>query len=148
MLKNLPIISLLAVAVSACSTSTGKDIASTTPSSKVSSTKTMVHFAFDSAELTKVAKQRLIKEAHEQKMRSTSILVEGHCDKVGTDEYNHALGLRRAKAVSFFLIKQGVPSQCIQSISFGKRLAISSNHAENRKGVVVDQGGYCSPYYY
>jgi len=48
------------------------------------------------------------------------ILVEGHCDERGTNEYNLALGERRAKATISYLVSQGVQADRITLISYGK----------------------------
>ncbi|MBN2963686.1 peptidoglycan-associated lipoprotein Pal [Sulfurospirillum sp. T05] len=49
-----------------------------------------------------------------------SIKVEGNCDEWGTDEYNYALGLKRAKAVKDALVAQGVSSERVMVVSFGE----------------------------
>jgi len=46
--------------------------------------------------------------------------VEGHCDASGSDEYNYALGLRRASAVKNALINKGINSNSILMISMGE----------------------------
>ena len=48
------------------------------------------------------------------------IKIEGNCDEFGTDEYNYALGLKRAKAVKDSLIAQGVASSKMIMVSFGE----------------------------
>ncbi len=49
-----------------------------------------------------------------------SIKVEGNCDEWGTDEYNYALGLKRAKSVKESLVSFGVDSKRIMIVSFGE----------------------------
>jgi peptidoglycan-associated lipoprotein len=49
-----------------------------------------------------------------------SIKIEGNCDEWGTDEYNYALGLKRAKSVKDALIAQGVPAERIMVVSYGE----------------------------
>ncbi len=49
-----------------------------------------------------------------------SIIVEGNCDEWGTDEYNQALGLKRAKAVKEALIAKGVNADRIAVKSYGE----------------------------
>jgi len=51
---------------------------------------------------------------------NAKIKIEGHCDERGSDEYNLALGDRRAKAVAAYLITLGVKQDKISTISFGK----------------------------
>jgi peptidoglycan-associated lipoprotein len=48
------------------------------------------------------------------------ILVEGHCDDRGSDEYNIALGTSRAESVKQSLLRQGVSADRIKTISYGK----------------------------
>jgi peptidoglycan-associated lipoprotein len=48
------------------------------------------------------------------------ILVEGHCDDRGSDEYNLALGTSRAESVKQSLLQQGISADRIQTISYGK----------------------------
>ena len=48
------------------------------------------------------------------------IMVEGHCDDRGSEEYNLALGASRAESVKRTLLQQGVPSDRVKTISYGK----------------------------
>lgn len=50
----------------------------------------------------------------------TAIKLEGNCDEFGSDEYNYALGLRRANAVKDSLVAQGVDAAAISMVSFGE----------------------------
>ncbi len=52
--------------------------------------------------------------------RDFSIKVEGNCDEWGTDEYNYALGLKRAKSVKEALVSFGVSPERIMIVSFGE----------------------------
>lgn len=54
------------------------------------------------------------------KKTDRQLLVEGHCDERGTDEYNLALGERRALAVRRYLIALGVASDRVHTISYGE----------------------------
>jgi len=51
---------------------------------------------------------------------SGKIKIEGHCDASGTDEYNYALGLRRAKAAKDALIANGIPANKVTLVSMGE----------------------------
>jgi peptidoglycan-associated lipoprotein len=51
---------------------------------------------------------------------STLVLIEGHCDERGTNEYNLALGERRAKATMNYLVSQGIQANRITIISYGE----------------------------
>lgn len=48
------------------------------------------------------------------------VKIEGHCDATGTDEYNYALGLRRAKSAKEALVDRGINSSSITMISMGE----------------------------
>jgi peptidoglycan-associated lipoprotein len=58
------------------------------------------------------------------------ILIEGHCDERGTNEYNLALGERRAKSAMNYLVAQGVQASRITIISYGKERPICPEHNE------------------
>jgi peptidoglycan-associated lipoprotein len=51
---------------------------------------------------------------------SSNVLIEGHCDERGTNEYNLALGDRRAKAVRDYLIALGIAANRIETLSYGE----------------------------
>ncbi|MDD5549213.1 MAG: OmpA family protein, partial [Sulfurovaceae bacterium] len=52
------------------------------------------------------------------------IKIEGNCDEFGTDEFNYALGLKRAKAVKDALVAKGVPESVFSLISLGESTPI------------------------
>jgi len=58
------------------------------------------------------------------------ILVEGHCDERGTNEYNLALGDRRAKAARDYLIALGIASNRIEMLSYGEEKPLCKESAE------------------
>jgi len=71
-----------------------------------------------------------------------NLLIEGHCDERGTEEYNLALGERRAKSVRDYLIDLGVMENHIQTISYGESRPFEYAHNEqawqqNRRGQPV-----------
>ena len=73
---------------------------------------------------------------------STAVTIEGHCDDRGSEEHNRALGERRARAVGKELARLGVPTERIDTISFGKdRLADPGHdakaHQKNRHAEFV-----------
>jgi peptidoglycan-associated lipoprotein len=57
--------------------------------------------------------------------------VEGHCDERGTEEYNRALGERRALAVRDYLMNLGIDGDRIFTISYGEDLPAADGHDEN-----------------
>ena len=54
------------------------------------------------------------------KWPQTMIRVDGHCDERGSAEYNLALGAMRAESAREFLVRQGIPSKILKTISYGK----------------------------
>jgi peptidoglycan-associated lipoprotein len=58
------------------------------------------------------------------------VLIEGHCDERGTNEYNLALGERRAKAAMNYLVSQGVQANRITIISYGEERPVCAEHNE------------------
>ncbi len=70
------------------------------------------------------------------------LLIEGHCDERGTEEYNRSLGERRALAIRELLTKSGVESAHVFTRTFGKDRPASTghdeaSHARNRRGEFV-----------
>ncbi len=65
------------------------------------------------------------------KNSTTRLSVEGHCDERGTNEYNLALGDRRAKAVKDYLVTLGVDSGRMDVISYGEERPICSDQTED-----------------
>jgi len=62
---------------------------------------------------------------------SQKLLIEGHCDERGSEEYNLALGDRRAKATEEFLNTMGIPAQQLTIISFGKARPVCTDSNED-----------------
>ena len=59
------------------------------------------------------------------------VLIEGHCDERGTNEYNLALGERRAKSTMNYLVAQGIQANRITIISYGKERPVCSEKNES-----------------
>lgn len=80
-----------------------------------------VFFEYDSYMLTTVAQQLLRESAKRlDNNRKEKVTLEGHCDERGSDEYNLALGERRALAVKNYLLELGVASERLITISYGE----------------------------
>jgi peptidoglycan-associated lipoprotein len=60
-----------------------------------------------------------------------NVLIEGHCDERGTEEYNLGLGDQRANAVKDSLVRLGVPSSRIDTVSYGKERPFCTDENEN-----------------
>jgi peptidoglycan-associated lipoprotein len=91
-----------------------------------------VYFEFDKATLTKDARDALVKNGEWLRInREVDIIIEGHCDERGTNEYNLALGDRRAETVKTFLADLGIPSSRVKTISYGEEQPADPNHSES-----------------
>ena len=93
--------------------------------------KRVVHFDYDSSELSNEDYQTL--QAHAQFLNANAnskIALTGHTDERGTREYNMALGERRAKAVQSYLITNGVNATQLEAVSYGKEMPINAGHDE------------------
>lgn len=91
----------------------------------------MIHFDFDRYFIRDDAKPVLEKNASWlKKWDSVQVLIEGHCDERGTEEYNLALGEKRAKSTFDYLVSLGVSSDRIKTISYGKSQPLDTGHNE------------------
>ena len=102
-----------------------------------------VHFAFDSAAILSKEESKLIIVSEKLKSdMSAYMLIEGHCDERGTEEYNRALGERRALALREALDHAGIDAGRVQTISYGKDKPADTGHDEsawskNRRGEFI-----------
>ena len=91
----------------------------------------MVHFDFDSFEIKEEYRPLLQAKAELlKKYDNVTIVIEGYCDERGTEEYNLALGERRARAAYEFLILLGVAPERLSIVSFGEEDPIDLGHNE------------------
>jgi len=103
-----------------------------------------VHFDFDSAVVKTSEKPKVDAVAGYMKGAGpgVALLIEGHCDERGTEEYNRALGERRALALREALISMGADGSRITTRSFGEDKPVALGHDEaswrqNRRGEFV-----------
>jgi peptidoglycan-associated lipoprotein len=102
-----------------------------------------VHFNFDKYDIRPEDAQILKDNAALLlKYPQVKIQVEGHCDERGTNEYNLALGERRANAAKKYLVSLGISTDRISSISYGEEKPLDTGHneeawAKNRRGHFV-----------
>jgi peptidoglycan-associated lipoprotein len=90
-----------------------------------------VHFAYDSSVIRKSEQANLQSVAQALAADpNTKLLVEGNCDERGTEEYNRALGERRALAAREALAKQGVDPMRVFTRSYGKDKPADTGHDE------------------
>ena len=97
-------------------------------------------FDYDRSELRDDARASLAADAQWlKKYTSAKILIEGHCDERGTEEYNIALGDRRANATREYLASLGISASRVATVSYGKERPFCSQENEdcwqqNRRG--------------
>jgi peptidoglycan-associated lipoprotein len=92
-----------------------------------------IGFAFDSSDIT--SSQREILDAQiefikQNKSDIKRIVVSGYCDERGSIEYNYALGERRANSVKKYLVKNGISSSIISTVSYGKEVVLVEGSSE------------------
>ena len=91
----------------------------------------VVYFDFDSAQVNPGERSKI--EAVANYLRSNpniGVIVEGHCDERGSNEYNLALGERRALAVRAYLISLNIDAGRIQTKSYGEERPVALGHDE------------------
>ena len=103
-----------------------------------------IRFAYDSSVVKagEGSKVEAVATAFKAMDAAKDLLVEGHCDERGTEEYNRALGERRALAMREYLIRLGVPSDRIHTKTLGKDQPVEFGHNEaawskNRRGEFI-----------
>lgn len=90
-----------------------------------------IHFAFDSSVIRKSEKSNLQAVASALSADANlKLLIEGNCDERGTEEYNRALGERRALAAREALAKLGVDPMRVRTISYGEDRPVDPGHDE------------------
>ncbi|MCE5251201.1 peptidoglycan-associated lipoprotein Pal [bacterium] len=90
-----------------------------------------VYFDFDKSDIRSDMKGVVTGNAEIlNKNNSVKILIEGHCDERGTNEYNMALGQRRADSVKQFFMDYGISSSRLSTISYGEERPAAQGHNE------------------
>jgi peptidoglycan-associated lipoprotein len=112
----------------------GKESAPATPAEadviKIITTGS-IYFDFDKAELSAASKDILKKKADVLRDNpKLSVTIEGHCDERGTNEYNLALGERRADAAFKYLNAMGIAADRLKTVSYGEEKPAAAGHDE------------------
>jgi peptidoglycan-associated lipoprotein len=90
-----------------------------------------IYFDFDSYKLSGTARSNLVKDAEMIKKDSAGkVRIEGNCDERGSDEYNLALGEKRANVAMQYLVALGIPAERLSVISYGKEKPADPGHDE------------------
>ena len=98
-----------------------------------------VHFAYDSSVIRSADKSKVSAVADYLKANpKAAVRVEGNCDERGTEEYNRSLGERRALAGREELVRLGIESGRVDTLSYGEDKPVNSGHndtawKENRR---------------
>ena len=122
-------------------------VADATPQAKADDTAELkrlltgpiAHFDFDQARLTDQDREKLQTLAKALKAHPAArIRIAGNCDELGTEEYNLALGQRRAEVARKYLADLGIAASRLETISYGEnRPAVEGHdeaaHAANRR---------------
>jgi len=99
-----------------------------------------VYFDFDKYDLKPDARERLSKNADFLKQHPGFVVtIEGHADERGTNDYNIALGDRRANAAREYLVTLGIQAARVKTVSFGEERPVCTESNEscwwrNRRG--------------
>jgi peptidoglycan-associated lipoprotein len=89
-----------------------------------------VFFDFDKYDIRPGDGKILDANAAWLKSNDNLVLIEGHCDERGTNEYNLALGERRAKSTMNYLVSQGIQASRITIISYGEERPVCTEKTE------------------
>ncbi len=98
-----------------------------------------IYFDFDKSNLSDEAQLILVKIAKYMIDAPENVYITGHCDERGSDDYNNALGQRRAEAAKGWLTANGVPKEKVKTRSLGKQWPIirgcenETCHEKNRR---------------
>jgi len=90
-----------------------------------------IYFEFDKSTLTPAAQDNLLRKAEWLRENpDATVTIEGHCDNRGTNEYNLALGDRRAESAKAFLVDLGIDASRLTTISYGEERPVDPRNNE------------------
>jgi outer membrane protein OmpA-like peptidoglycan-associated protein len=96
----------------------------------------IVHFDFDKYNIKKIYVPDLDQHvAYLSANPSSPVIVEGHTDSIGSDQYNQKLSERRATAVRQYLIEKGIASSRIQIVGYGEQRPIADNKTKEGRAI-------------
>ena len=102
-----------------------------------------IYFEYDKYDLKTEARETLKANANWLKTNASArVEIEGHADERGTNEYNLALGAKRAQAARDYLVTLGISKERLSTISYGEELPVCKEQNEgcwqkNRRGRFV-----------
>jgi len=102
----------------------------------------IVTFDFDKYDIRPEWAAAVQENARRLISRKLAVVIEGHCDEHGTNEYNLALGQRRAESMRQALLAAGVPTAQLKTLSYGEERPADPGHdpaawARNRRAVLT-----------
>ena len=90
-----------------------------------------IYFEFDKSSLTPAAQDNLLRKAEWLRNNpDATATIEGHCDDRGTNEYNLALGDRRAESAKTFLVDLGIEVSRLTTISYGEERPVCTDQTD------------------
>jgi peptidoglycan-associated lipoprotein len=93
---------------------------------------TMIHFDYDKSNIRPGDAETLdTKVAILRANPNVRVRISGHCDERGSDEYNLALGNRRATSTKQYLVSHGIDASRIETVSFGEERPLAMGHDES-----------------
>lgn len=100
--------------------------------SEIESQLSTVYFAFDKFEIDADTQVKISEAASLGKnaAKAYNVKLEGNCDEWGSDEYNFALGLKRANSVKKALVAEGIDTSRISMVSYGESNAVCSDKTQ------------------
>jgi peptidoglycan-associated lipoprotein len=91
----------------------------------------VVHFDFDKWDLSQDSRARLERlSVAMKKLPKARLRISGHCDERGTEEYNLALGHKRAEIARDYMLKLGVTENRVESVSYGDQVPAVAGSTE------------------
>jgi peptidoglycan-associated lipoprotein len=103
-----------------------------------------VFFDYDKSDIREDQMEVLQKDAEVLKLIPSKVQIQGHCDERGTEEYNLALGDRRARMVREYLNSLGIDAARLDTISYGESRPFATEHnedawSENRRAHFIEE---------
>jgi peptidoglycan-associated lipoprotein len=104
-----------------------------------------IYFDYDRSDVRPDQRERIAENARTLESNpDINVVIEGHCDERGTNEYNMALGQRRANSVLRYLINYGIDPDRLSTVSYGEERPVDYGHDEsawwkNRRAEFVQQ---------
>jgi peptidoglycan-associated lipoprotein len=121
----------------------GSDLQETTLNDKLGQLRP-VFFDYDKYDIRSDQMEVLQRDAQILRQISNKVQIQGHCDERGTEEYNLALGDRRARMVREYLTSLGIDAQKLDAISYGESRPFATEHnedawSENRRAHFIEE---------